>query len=87
MTQSYAQLLENARMWLEGHDDVQTFLLVKVEEENPEYTKSSVSDFNEEEIQNLLSIDVDEILTAVSNNRRSNNLFGPLQINGLKSDR
>ena len=36
--QSYAQLLEDAQMWLEGHKDIQTFFLVKVEED-PEYTK------------------------------------------------
>ena len=80
MAQSYAQFVEDARMWLEGHDDVQTFLLVKVEEDS-EHTKSSITDFSEEEIRSLLSIDNVEAFTAVPTN--PNNLFGPTQINGL----
>ena len=78
--QSYAQLVEDARMWLEGNAQVQTFFLVKVEED-PEYTEPSISDLSEKEIRNLLSIDAVETSMAVPTN--ANSPFGPIQISGL----
>ena len=78
--QSYAQLLEDAQMWLEGHKDIQTFFLVKVEED-PEYTKRSSSDLSEDEIRNLLSMD--EVDTSMAVPTNANSPFGPIQIIGL----
>ena len=77
--QSYAQLVDDAQMWLEGEKALQTIFLVQVEED-PEYTKSSMCNFSEEEIRYSLSLgDVNNPMAVPTD---PSNPFGPIQING-----
>ena len=79
--ETYKELIDDAKLWIEGNRDIKTVILIKVEE-NPRYC-SPTSKLEDDEIGNLDFSDRKDLRTSMAILKDPNDSFGPLQINNL----
>lgn len=81
-SETYDQLVEDAKQWIEGITDIRIVFLVKVEEKSP--YKSPIRDLeNDEELEDRRFPNFEDVRASMIVPETSNRSFGPLQINGL----
>ena len=79
-TETYEELIDDIKLWIEGNRDIRTVILIKVEE-NPQY--HSLTSKLEDEVEDLGFPDPSDLDTSMVILKDPNNSFGPLQINNL----
>ena len=79
--QTYEQLVEDAKLWIEGNHDIKTVILIKVEED-PQYL-SPISRLEDDQIRELDFPDFRDLRQSMVVPQDLNDSFGPLQLNGL----
>lgn len=80
-SETYEELLDDVKIWIEGNRDVRTVILIKVEE-NPRY-HSPVLKLEDDEVDAFGFPHPRELKTSMVVLKDPNNSFGPLQINNL----
>ena len=80
-TETYKELIDDVKLWIEGTRDIRTVILIKVEE-NPRYS-SPTSKLEDDEVKDLGFPDYTDLNTSMVSLKDPNNSFGPLQINNL----
>ncbi|MCJ1466889.1 hypothetical protein MMC07_005511, partial [Pseudocyphellaria aurata] len=80
-TETYEELLDDAKLWIEGNRDIRTVILIKAEE-NPPY-RSPTSRLEDDEVEELGFPDPKYLRTSKVSPRDPNDSFGPLQINKM----
>ncbi|KAK3169439.1 hypothetical protein OEA41_008822 [Lepraria neglecta] len=80
-TETYQELIDDVKLWIEGNRDMRTVILIKVEE-NPRYS-SPASKLEDDEVKDLGFPDHKDLDTSMVSLKDPNNSFGPLQINNL----
>ena len=80
-TETYEELIDDIKLWLEGNRDIRTVILIKVEE-NPQYY-SPTRKMEDDEVKDLGFPDFSELDTSMVTLKDPNDSFGPLQINNL----
>ena len=80
-TETYKELIDDVKLWIEGNKDIRTVILIKVEE-NPPYS-SPASKLEDDEVKDLGFPDHRCLRTTMVSLKDPNNSFGPLQINNL----
>ncbi|KAK3175170.1 hypothetical protein OEA41_002416 [Lepraria neglecta] len=80
-TETYQELIDDVKLWIEGNRDIRTVILIKVEE-NPRYS-SPASKLEDDEVKDLGFPDHKDLDTSMVSLKDPNNSFGPLQINNL----
>lgn len=80
-TETYEELIDDTKLWIEGNKDLRTVILVKVEE-NPRY-QSPTSKMEDHEVEDLGFPGPDDLDTSMVIPKDPNDSFGPLQINNL----
>ena len=80
-TETYEELIDDVKLWIEGNRDIRTVILIKVEE-NPRYY-SPTSKLEDDEVKDLGFPDPGGLDTSIVSLKDPNNSFGPLQINNL----
>ena len=78
--ETYKELIDDVKLWIEGNTDVRTVILIKVEE-NPRYY-SPTSKLEDDEVKDLGFPDPRDLKTSMVV-KDPNDSFGPLQINNL----
>lgn len=81
LSETYEELMEDVKMWIEGTHDLRTVILIKVEED-PRY-QSPTSKLDDDEIMALVfphHRDLDPSMVVLED---PNDSFGPLQLNDL----
>ena len=79
--ETYEELIDDVKLWIEGNTDMRTVILIKVEE-NPRYY-SPIGKLEDGEIKDLGFPDPRNLDTSMVIPKDSNDSFGPLQINNL----
>ena len=79
--ETYKELIDDVKLWIEGNRDMRTVILIKVEE-NPRYY-SPTSKLEDDEVKDLGFPDPRDLDTSMVILKDPNNSFGPLQINNL----
>lgn len=79
--ESYQELVEDARLWIEGRHDVKTVILIKVVEDPP--YRSPLRTLREDEIKGLGFPHIQELKTTQVVLEDQADRFGKLQIRGL----
>ena len=79
--ETYEELIDDAKLWIEGNKDIRTVILIKVEE-NPRYY-SPTSKLEDNEVEDLGFPDPTDLDTSLVIPKDPNDSFGPLQINNL----
>lgn len=79
--ETYEELIDDAKLWIEGNKDIRTVILIKVEE-NPRY-HSPTSKLEDEEVKGLEFLDLKDLDTSIVIPKDPNDSFSPLQINNL----
>ena len=80
-TETYEELIDDAKLWIEGNRDIRTVILIKVEE-TPQYY-SPTSKLEDDEVEELGFPDFKDLKTSMVIPKNPNGSFGPLQINNL----
>lgn len=80
-TETYEELIDDAKLWIEGKRDIRTVILIKVEE-NPQY-HSPTSKLEDDQVEDLGFPDPKNLDTSIVIPKDPNDSFGPLQINNL----
>ncbi|KAL9135267.1 MAG: hypothetical protein Q9175_003535 [Cornicularia normoerica] len=80
-TETYEELIDDVKLWIEGNRNMRTVILIKVEE-NPRYS-SPTSKLQDDEVQDLGFPDPRDLDTSIVTQKDPNDSFGPLQINNL----
>ena len=80
-TETYEELVNDAKLWIERNRDIRTVILIKVEE-NPQY-HSPTSRLEDDEVEDLGFPDPKNLKTSIVIPNDPNDGFGPLQINNL----
>ena len=80
-TETYEELIDDVKLWLEGNRDMRTVILIKVEE-NPRYY-SPTGKLEDDEVEDLGFPDPRDLGTSIVTLKDPNDSFGPLQINNL----
>ena len=80
-SETYEELVDDIKMWIEGNRDIRTVFLIKVEE-NPRY-RSPTSNLEDNEVEDLGFPDRKDLKTSMVTPKYPNTSFGPLQINNL----
>ncbi|KAL9130694.1 MAG: hypothetical protein Q9217_001173 [Psora testacea] len=80
-TETYKELIDDAKLWIEGNRDIRTVILIKVEE-NPRYS-SPISKLEDDKVKDLGFPNPRDLKTSLVVPRDPNDSFGPLQINNL----
>ena len=80
-TETYEELIDDAKLWIEGNQDIRTVILIKVEE-NPRY-HSPTSKLEDDEVEDLGFPDPKDLRTSLVVPKDLNDSFGLLQINNL----
>ena len=81
LSETYEELIEDVKLWIEGNSDIRTAFLIKIEED-PRY-RSPTSKLENDQIVALgfpHHRDLDPCMVALEDPTDS---FGPLQLNGL----
>ncbi|KAK3168982.1 hypothetical protein OEA41_005430 [Lepraria neglecta] len=81
VTETYKELIDDVKLWIEGNKDMRTVILIKVEE-NPPYS-SPARKLEDNEVKDLGFPDYRCLRTTMVSLKDPNNSFGPLQINNL----
>ena len=81
LTETYEELVDDAKLWIEGNRDIRTVILIKVEE-IPRY-HSPVSKLEDDEVEDLGFPDPEGLRTTLITPKDPNDSFGPLQMNNL----
>ncbi|MCJ1285564.1 hypothetical protein MMC26_004905 [Xylographa opegraphella] len=81
VSESYEELVDDAKLWIEGTREIITVILIKVEE-NPAY-RSPISKFEDDDVENLGFPDYKDLDTDMVISKDPNSTFGPLQINNF----
>ena len=81
LTETYKELIDDVKLWIEGNRDIRTVILIKVEE-NPHYS-SPTSKLEDNEVKDLGFPDYRDLRTSMVSLKDPNKSFGPLQINNL----
>ncbi len=79
--ETYEELMEDVKLWLEGNRDMMTVILIKVEE-NPRYS-SPTSKLEDDEVKDLGFPDHRDLDTSMVILKDPNDSFGPLEIGNL----
>ena len=79
--ETYEELIDDAKMWIEGNRDIRTVILIKVDE-NPPY-RSPTSKLEDDEVEDLGFPNPKDLRTSLVIPKDLNDSFGPLQINNL----
>ena len=79
--ETYKELINDVKLWIEGNRDIRTVILIKVEE-NPPYS-SPARKLEDDEVKDLGFPDHKDLRTSMVSLKDPNNSFGPLQINNL----
>ncbi|KAK3174165.1 hypothetical protein OEA41_001409 [Lepraria neglecta] len=79
--ETYEELINDVKLWIEGTRDIRTVILIKVEE-NPRYY-SPTSKLEDDKVKDLGFLDRGGLNTSMVSLKDPNNSFGPLQINNL----
>ena len=79
--ETYEELIDDAKLWIEGNRDIRTVILIKVEE-NPRY-HSPTSKLEDDEVRNLGFPDPKDLNTSMVFSTDPSDSFGSLQINNL----
>ena len=79
--ETYEELIDDARLYIEGNRDIRTVILIKVEE-YPQY-HSPTSKLEDDEVEDLRFPDPKDLDTSMVISKDPNNSYGPLQINNL----
>ena len=79
--ETYEELIDDVKLWIEGNKDIRTVILIKVEE-NPQY-HSPTSKLEDDEVKDLRFPDPKDLKTSIVIPQDPNDSFGPLQINNL----
>ena len=79
--ETYEELIDDVKLWIEGNRDIRTVILIKVEE-NPCY-HSPTSKLEDDEVEDLGFPDPKDLRTSLVVPKDPNDSFGPLQINNL----
>lgn len=79
--ETYEELMDDVKLWIEGNRDIRTVILIKVEE-IPRYY-SSTSKLEDDEVRDLGFPDPKDLKTSIVTAEDPNDSFGPLQINNL----
>lgn len=82
-TETYEELIDDAKLWIEGNRDIRTVILIKVEE-NPQYYPPT-SKLEDDEVEDLGFPDPKDLDTSRVIPKNPNDSFGPLQINNFWS--
>lgn len=80
-TETYEELIDDVKLWIEGNRNMRTVILIKVEE-NPRYS-SPTSKLEDDEVKDLGFPDPRDLRTSIVTQKDPNDSFGPLQINNL----
>ena len=80
-SETYEELIDDVKIWIEGNRDIRTVILIKVEE-NPRY-HSPISNLEDDEVKGLGFPHPRDLNTSMVILKDPNNSFGPLQINNL----
>ena len=80
-TETYEELVDDTKMWIEGNRDIRTVILIKVEE-NPPY-HSPISEFEDDEVEDLGFPAPEDLVTSMVIPKDPNDSYGPLQINNF----
>ncbi|MCJ1399646.1 hypothetical protein MMC11_002848 [Xylographa trunciseda] len=79
--ETYEELVEDTKLWIEGNHDIRTVILIKVEED-PRYS-SPASRLEDDQIRELDFPDFRDLRHSMVVPQDPNDSFGPLQLNGL----
>ena len=79
--ETYQELVDDVKIWIEGNRDIRTVILIKVEE-NPRY-HSPIRKLGDDEVEGLGFPDPKDLDTSIVIPKDSNDSFGPLLINKL----
>ncbi|KAK3171767.1 hypothetical protein OEA41_003851 [Lepraria neglecta] len=79
--ETYKELIDDVKLWIEGNRDIRTVILIKVEE-NPPYS-SPARKLEDDEVKDLGFPDPGDLDTSMVSLEDPNDSFGPLQINNL----
>ncbi len=80
--ETYEELIDDVKLWIEGNRNIRTVILIKVEE-NPRY-RSPISKLKDDKIEQDLEFpDLKDLDTSIVIPKDPNDNFGPLQINNL----
>lgn len=80
-TETYKELIDDTKIWIEGNRDIRTVILIKVEE-NPRY-HSPTGKIEDDEVKDLRFPNLKSLDTSMVIPEDPNDSFGPLQINNL----
>ena len=75
-TETYEELINDVKLWIEGNKNMRTVILIKVEE-NPRYY-SPTSKLEDDEVKDLGFPDSGGLDTSMVSLKDPNNSFGPL---------
>lgn len=81
MSETYEELIEDVKMWIEGNHDIRTAILIKVEED-PRYL-SPTSKLDDDQIVALDFPYYRDLNPSMVVLEDPHDTFGPLQLNGL----
>jgi hypothetical protein len=79
--ETYEELVDDAKLWIEGNRDIRTVILIKVDE-YPQY-QSPTSNLEDDEVEDLEFPDPKDLDTSMVTSKDPNDSYGPLQINNL----
>ena len=80
-SETYKDLVEDVKLWIEGRTDTRTVFLIKVEE-SPLY-RSPIGKLDDDVIENLKLSDLHDVKTSMVILEDPNDRFGPLKVNNL----
>lgn len=80
-SETYKELIDDIKMWIEGNKDIRTVILIRVEE-NPRY-RSPISKLEDDEVKSLDFPHFRDLDTSMVILKGRDNSFGPLQIINL----
>jgi len=81
LAETYKELIDDAKLWIEGNRDIRTVILIKVEK-NPRY-HSPTSKLEDDEVEDHGFPDPKDLDTSIVIPKDPNDSFGSLQINNL----
>jgi hypothetical protein len=81
LAETYEELCDDVTQWIEGNHNIRTAILIKVTEE-PCY-KSPFTNLEDDEVMALGFPPPRDLVTSMVVLENPNNLFGPLELNGL----
>lgn len=80
-TETYEELVEDIKLWIEGNMNMRTVILIRVEE-NPRY-RSPTSKLEDDEVKELRFLNLRDLNPSMAVLTDPNDSFGPLQIHNL----